>query len=65
MSSTVKSYVLQDVLQWWHMAQTTELSCSTAGQVLDQAADGQHDTRGTEEGERCWLRYPQTHTNKV
>lgn len=47
--------VLQDVLQWWHLAQTTELPCSTAGQVLDQAADGQHDTRRTEEGECYWL----------
>lgn len=43
--------VLQDILQRWQLAQTTEFPCSPAGQILDQAANRQHDTRGAEEGE--------------
>lgn len=42
----------QDLLQRGQLAQTSELPRCAAGQVLDQAADGQHDARGAEEGER-------------
>jgi len=45
---------LQDVPQWRQLAQTAELPRGAAGQVLDQAANGQHDARRAEEGE-FWI----------